>query len=417
MYIAHALFYFFLNQAQVHMASPVASHSCAVKQYAAMKKIFYFIFIFLLPNSASFAKTQDSLIHILVQRIASLQVSKDDFFLDGIFPSYISNEEYFSTRKKDNNIFYNGLITLTLKGIYNRLSKEDKIICDSIFARQKNLFAYFKNKSGRNTYNFWRTDSSFKFPYTGWVKLIKKHPSLPDDMDDTVLSLLALNADDSVAENTHLFMQDYVNNENNKVRTLLKQNQNIPAYSTWFGKKFPTVFDACVISNILYFVQYYNLKWSGADSASLQYLVNVINDSSHIKNGIEVAPYYKETSIILYHYARLMSIKPIAALENLKLQLLIDAIHQFSKSDELLEKVILSNTILKLGYQPPALSLNVNLVNKIEQDNMCFFIGNVPSYMKDAQKVLLLSNKLGLFYHYCPAYNDALLLEYLVSAE
>lgn len=365
----------------------------------------------------SIAPAQDtSLVHLLVQRIASQQVKEDEFFMRGIFPSYISNDATYSAHKKDNNIFYNGLITLTLKNIYQALSDTDKKICDTIFESQKRLFAYFKNKTGRNTYNFWRTDSLFVFPYTGWVRLIKKHPSLPDDMDDTALSLLALAADDSTASAVHALMQQYINSDDNSVRILLKQYSSIPAYSTWFGKKFPVVFDACVMSNVLGFVQHYNLQWSKADSASLQFIVSVLNNEDHITHASEVAPYYGRASIILYHISRLMAVKPIPELESIKPKLVADAVNEFAITDNILEKIILCSAISKWGYMRPQLQIPsfADLENKIEKNDMPFFIGNIPSYMKDLPKKILSKNKLGYFYHYCPAYNDALLLEYLV---
>ncbi len=356
------------------------------------------------------------LIHLLVQRIAAQQVKEDGFFMKGIFRSYISNDATFNAHKKDNNIFYNGLVSLTLKHIYAYLPVQDKLSCDSIFTGQKSLFAQFKNKKGRDTYNFWRTDSAFVFPYTAWIHLLKKNSDLPDDMDDTVLSLLALAADSTTASEVHSLMQWYVNSDTNRVRILLKQYGNIPAYSTWFGKNFPVVFDICVMSNVLSFVQSYNLEWTKADSASLQFIIRILNNNDHILHPGEVAPYYGKTSIILYHLARLMSIKPIPELEALKTKLVADAVNEFANTDNMLEKIILCSAVYKWGYIPPPVpSLSyVDLENKIEKNDLPFFIGNIPSYLQDVQKDFLLKNKLGLFYHYCPAYNDALLLEYLV---
>ena len=48
--------------------------------------------------------------------------------------------------------------------------------------------------------------------------------------------------------------------------------QDDSAYSTWFGKKFPVVFDVSVLCNVLSFIQQNNLQWTKADSASLKQL-------------------------------------------------------------------------------------------------------------------------------------------------
>ena len=60
-----------------------------------------------------------------MKRIAAQQIKQDDYFLQGIFPSYISNSETFSNRKKDNNIFFNGLIAYTLNDIKSHVSEAE----------------------------------------------------------------------------------------------------------------------------------------------------------------------------------------------------------------------------------------------------------------------------------------------------
>ena len=361
---------------------------------------------------------QDSaLINSLLARISAQQIkTKDSFFLPGIFPSYVSKYNWLFDQKKDNNIFYNALISYTLKGISHAVNPDQQAIIAQINSTSKPLYTYFKNRKGRNTYNFWRTDTSFIFPYTNWIHKIRKSVTLPDDLDDTVLSLMALESPDSVAASVHTLMKRYVNSDTNHIKTTLQPYEQIPAYSTWFGKKFPIVFDVCVLSNVLGFVQLYNLPWNKADSASLQLIVATIHNEDHLQNGLLIAPYYAKPSIILYHVARLMSIKKINELEVLKPKLLKDAEEAFQSSNNLLEKMILCSAIMKWGYKPPALSIpaNIDIDTAIEQNKLPFFIGNMPSYFPNFYKKILLKMKWGLYYHFCPAYNDALFLEYLL---
>jgi hypothetical protein len=360
---------------------------------------------------------QDSvLIHYLLERITAQQVKQDDYFLQGIFPSYISNNETFSSRKKDNNIFFNGLIAYTLNDIRPYVNDRNRLVIDVILANAKQLYPKFKNQKGRNTYNFWRTDTTYDYPYAGLLKLFGKKISLPDDMDDTVLSLLALDADDSIALNVHALMQMYVNSDTNKVRSVINVYNDLPAYSTWFGKKFPVVFDVSVLCNILSFVQTYNLRWTKADSASLAVIIKTIKNNYHINEPMYASPYYTKTSIILYHIARLMSVKKIPQLEELKVKLITDAVHEFTHSDNILEKIILNTAILKWGYIPPQIQLPTTdiIESKIEKNNFSFFVGNIPSYFQDFFRKYATKKKACLFYHYCPAYNDVLLLEFLV---
>src|SRR6266487_3270935 len=382
-----------------------------------MKKLLLIFFLIALIILSLQCVAQDSLlINYLVKRIASQQIKQDDYFLQGIFPSYISNNENFSNRKKDNNIFFNGLIAYALNDIKPHVSEQNRLIIDTILANAKQLYPKFKNQRGRDTYNFWRTDTVYDYPYASFLKLFGKKITLPDDMDDTVLSLLALDADDSIASNVHSLMQSYVSSDTNKVRSVINVYNNVPAYSTWFGKKIPVVFDVSVLCNILSFVQLYNLVWTKADSASLEVIVKTVENNYHITEPLYASPYYTKTSIILYHIARLMSIKKIPELEELRVKLITDAVNEFVRSNNLMEKIILSSAILKWGYRPPQFQLPAtdDMENKIEKNDFSFFVGNIPSYFHDFLRKYATNKKAGLFYHYCPAWNDALLLEYLI---
>ena len=169
--------------------------------------------------------------------------------------------------------------------------------------------------------------------------------------------------------------------------------------------------DVCVMSNVLSFVQAYDLTWSKADSASLDLIISSLNNKDHINNPVMIAPYYGGTSIILYHLARLMSIKPIPALERRKNSLVNDAIRQLEQTKSELEKIILSNALMK--WNSNALVPSV-ITNEIEKSDLPFFVGNIPSIFPAAFQKPFAKKGIAVYYHYCPAYNNVLLLEYLV---
>ncbi len=393
---------------------------CSIKivTLAAMKRtIFIFSFLFSFQIFTQCCIAQDSLqVIFLLSRIAEQQVKQDDYFLPGIFPSYIANHESFSGNKKDNNIFFNTLIAYTLSDIKSSVSKPNQLLIDDILAKTKPAFPKFKNQKGRDTYNFWRTDTAFEYPYTGLINPFSKDITLPDDMDDTVLSLLALDTDDSTAAKVHTLMQSFTNNGSSEFRSVIKMYSQSPAYSTWFGKKFPVVFDVSVLCNVLSFVQKFNLAWTKADSASLDVIVKTVENNYHIIQPEYASPYYPKTSIILYHIARLMSVKQIPQLEVLKVKLVTDAVNEFAHSNNIMEKIILSSAISKWGYIPPAFELTsaAEIESNIEQNDFSFFVGNIPSYFPGWLRKIATEKQKGLYYHYCPAYNDTLLLEYLV---
>jgi hypothetical protein len=358
------------------------------------------------------AAAQDSLtIDYLLDRIETQQLKRNDFFMDGVFPSYISASRKFKTRKEDNTIFYNTLVVYTLKEYRDKFSAEQKIVCDSIIARSTRALPKFKNVS-RTTYNFWRTDTSVRFPYSWWLPLFRGKTTLPDDMDDTVLGLMMLNDDDS-SEAVHGLMQSYINSKP-PLKTTYRVYAYDSAYSTWFGKKVPVVFDISVLCNVLSFVQKNNLHWTGADSASLQLIVKTIQRNDIVKHPLFVSPYYGNTSIILYHLSRLMSIKPIPELEQLKQTLISIAEQRLKSSDNIFEQVILSSSLLKWDEKPPVINLSTSDVRDIETNDLPFFIGNIPSYFKQPWKENYMALRLLMYYHYCPAWNDCLLMEYLI---
>ena len=375
------------------------------------------IVLFFLQCCSLRLTAQDSvLINLLVRRIALQQVDRDNqFFSKGNFPSYISNSANFRTTKKDNNVFFNALIHYTLSICYDFLSQQNRFNIDSVRRQSALLYPKFKNRKDRITYNFWRTDSAYVFPYTSWIHLIKKNTALPDDMDDTVLSLMAQNADTASAAAAHLVMQQYVNKQKG-AKSIEKKYRQYEAYSVWYGKDFPPVFDVCVLSNVLSFVQQYHLQWTTADSAGLQVIIQAVKSGDYQTKPLLVSPYYGNTSVILYHLARLMSIKKIPQLEELKTSLITTAVQQFAAADNSLEKIILSTAIMKWGYVPPVLNLpqEDEFLKAVEQNDLPFFIGNIPSYFPSFYKRLFTQKNWLLFYHYCPAYNDVLLLEYLL---
>ncbi len=366
-----------------------------------------FVFLLLCFYLPSYA--QDSaLIHQLLQRIASLQTNNN-------FPTYISNKKKFAVKTNDNNIFFAALLNYTLAQQRSSLSANNRLIIDSIQQKSSYLYSHFQNKKGRLSYNFWRTDTTFIFPYTWWIPLVKKNTSLPDDLDDTVLSLMAQNADSTRAAEAHAAMQAFISNKK-RAKTIHKNYRLYKTYSVWYGKNFPPVYDVCVLCNILCFVQRYHLTWTAADSAALNVIVKAIKNKDYINKPLSVSPYYGSTSLLLYHLARLMSYGKILPLEALQPQLVMMASLQFATSDNLLQKIILSSAIMQWGYAPPPMKLpeTEEAITQIENSDFPFFTGNIPSYFAPLYRYVFLQNKWLLFYHYCPAFNDALLLQYLL---
>jgi hypothetical protein len=377
---------------------------------------YLFCFLLLVNYTGSFAN-DSSLITQLLERIAFLQTKEEGIFPKGTIPSYRMYAHNKDRYKADINPFFTGLVSFSLLDIHPYLKDQQKKIANQIIHNSYPVFEKFKNKKNNYpTYNFWPTDTPQIFPNAGWMNLLDKSRSLPDDMDDTVIILMALQSNDSITRVVHKLMQKHINSNSNPVRNTFKEYRKLGAYSTWFGKKMPTEFDISVLMNVLYFVQKYDLEWSAADSASLELIIDAIETRKHIDHANYISHHYAKAAIILYHLSRLMSVKPIPALELLKPQLINQATNLFHQSGSFMEKILLSTSLLKWGAKPPEISIgpDQDLISLIEDETFSFFIANMGSIYPDQVKKFLTKSKLGTFYYYSPGYNNLLVLENLI---
>lgn len=375
--------------------------------------IFFFLFIL----AANTSRSQDTLIMTqLLSRIEALQAKESSVFPRGLFPSYRMYALNKNREKADVNIFFTGLIVMTLRDIRPQLTREQGVIADRIIRNAEPTYQKFQNRKGRPTYNFWPTDTPRIFPNAGWMNLLDKSQALPDDLDDTVIMLLAMNAPDTTAKLVHELMQGFTNNSRKKVRNTFTNYRDIGAYSTWFGRKMPVDFDVCVLANVLYFVQRYNLPWTAADSASLHLIEKVLQEKKHITDAAYVSPHYNQPPNILYHLSRLMSVKPIPSLAQYKNSLVEQTREAFVKTGNFMDEVLLGTALLRWDVAPPVIKTHLanNWEDLAENGAFSFFIANMASMLPNPLKQWMGGAGVGKFYYNCTAYQDLLLLEYLV---
>ena len=373
--------------------------------------VIFFLFTCHLSGSAN-----DSLIHRLIKRLDYLQLHHEPYFPQGLFPTYRQYSSKNNALKNDNNIFFTAIAGAALKKLKPYLEGPDQIICDSIIERIKKIAAKYKNIKGRNTYNFWPTDTIKIFPNSFlFTRFLPNDEGIADDLDDTVALLEVLNAPDSVISSVHEIMQDFSNQKSISSKTALKGYENFDSYSAWFGKKMIVEMDACILSNVLTMVQSHDLAWRKADSASVEYLVKMVKQKDYMKHPDVLAVYYKTTPIILYHLSRLMQIKRIDSLEQYKKQLIDDATQVYERSDNLMDKIILRTALLRWGISlPDEMLIAENIVTAAEKNDFNFFILNLACTLPGYLAFPLFNSGLTRYYYYCPAYNDVLLLEYLI---
>lgn len=362
------------------------------------------------------AYAADSLpVNQVLARIRHLQTTASHHFPAGIFPSY-REYNHRTVAKDDDNPFFTGLIALTLQNLRPYLSPAEQLVCDSICADAQKAYPLYRNKKGRPTYNFWRTNPTVVFPHSGWINLMNRTHALPDDIDDTNIILLASAAPADTVKMVHGLMQLHTNAGKNRKKMRYKEYEGIEAYSTWFGISFPVDIDVCVLSNVLYAFQKYGIPFSHADSASLRFICAAVDNGHYITRPSYVSPHYARTPTILYHLSRLMEAGHLAELEQRKPALAAEARRQFDAAVNPMDKIMLATVLMRWKQPVPAVTWHTEqrIFSYLENNDFAFFVASMTSILPDPFRQWVGSTGTGRFYYYCPAYNDLLLLEYLV---
>ncbi|RFS20134.1 hypothetical protein DVR12_20680 [Chitinophaga silvatica] len=350
---------------------------------------------------------EDTVTSRLLREIAAEQYQSDSFYYAGMFASHRYYGYPDGKRKHDNNVFFTGLIAMTLGEIQNELRGPDSILCLKIRKLAQQSFPHFQHKSGRQTYNFWRTNPSMVFPNSWFLNLFRKWHSLPDDIDDTSILLLAMEADSTTALAAKELMEQHANTVNYGIKNTFKKYRGIPAYSTWFGKNMPIDFDACVLSNTLYFMHTYNMANSKADNATVQLLDAFIRHREYLSDPAYISPHYARSPVLIYHFARLIGKYPDAVLIQHREQLAKDAQMLLKESRDEMDKIILSTSLMWLGEEAPVIDIKKIDVN----GDFVFFVAGFNSLLPDPYKKFFSGYHLISYYYRCPTYNKVLMLQ------
>lgn len=344
----------------------------------------------------------------LLREIAAEQIAEDSFYYAGMFKSYRYYGNLNGKMKEDNNVFFTGLIAFTLTELQNRFHGEDSLLCQQILRNARSSFRHFRN-ARRATYNFWKTNPGIVFPNSRFLGLFKKWHTLPDDIDDTVILLMGMEASDSMAHAVKLLMEQHANTTRYRIRNTFPKYRHIPAYSTWFGRSMPIDFDFCVLTNALYFSHAYGMANGRSDSASVALLDSFIRHREYVTHPNYISPHYGRTPVLIYHIARLMGAFPIASLERHRGQLISDARAALLLAQDPMDKVILSTALIWLGgVGPEELSL------KDAGGDFVFFKAGFNSLLPDPYKKMFSGYHVVTYYYQCPAYNKLLMLQYLM---
>jgi hypothetical protein len=369
------------------------------------------------------------LIRRLIDRIGAQQVTRDGFYFHGAFPTLRAWAATPANLKADNSIFFTGLIVFTLHQLEPYLQGEERVLCDSIVQRGIRSYVHYRNRKGGPSYNFWPSDRAVFFPNSTLLDHFKDSKQITDDLDDTGILYLGSGTPDSTARRLKVMMGAHANGHTEaeargqtgegapgpvkRITNSYRATRDLPAYSAWFGVKTPIEFDAGVFANVLYWIYACGLTTDVHDSASVLFLRYILAKRKYWTDAAYASSYYPRTPVLIYHLARLLGRFPLDTLMSFKPRLEADARKALKASQDGMDRVILATSLIRLGDSTDLPDFSAT-VEDVEQDPFVFYIANISCLFPNPIRRIFLHNPLCIFHFYAPAYNDALLLEYLV---
>jgi hypothetical protein len=386
-----------------------------------MKKaaIVFWICIYLAQLGESGAQAPD-MISQLLDDISKMQVSAagDKDFFYGMFPSYRQCGGAPHRYRPDNNIFFTAVAAFALQQIQPELDAKGKQLIDNILSKARSAYPYYRNQYGLPYYGFWPTNGSI-MPHTLLFQYLKPVFGQGEDADDSVMILMT----DSGTEKDKLQLRSRMEQLANgapgrQITSVDKKYRAEQAYSTYLGDRMPVDFDFGVHCNLLYFTMQNGWKLNTQDSATIRLISAMVRERDYLSNPIFISPYYVKSPILIYHIARLMGTFKVPQLEPYRQQLISDARALIPICHNIMDKIILCTSLLRLGADAPVIEINnISDFETSNQQQFVFFQARAAFSYPPVFKRIFLHWSYIYYYFYCPAYNKILFLEYLVNSQ
>jgi hypothetical protein len=379
-----------------------------------MKKLFSLFLILMFYAGCLFAQNDTALITAIIKNIEAAQLKQDAEFYTGMFAGYRQCDGIPHNYQPDNNIFFTAITAFTLKNIAPQLNNDNKTTALQIIKTSAKAYPHYKNRNGKPFYSFWPSNASI-LPHAYFINRLNGVLAQGDDADDSAMILLS--SDDNETDNKALKEKliQVSNLKKRKINTTFKKYRNIPAYSTYLGEKMHPDFDFAVQCNILYFNFDKKQPLVKEDSATILLLSEIIRNREYMKRAVYVSPSYAKPAVLIYHVSRLIGAFNIAELNLYREQLIADAYRLLYKATNIMDRIILRTSLLRLGAEVTDLTINsIADFEKTDQDEFVFFQARAAFGQPTPIKQIFLHWNYLIYSFYCPAYNKALWLEYLV---
>jgi len=369
----------------------------------------------LLINAGNvFAQQDTALITAILKDIEALQFKQDGEFYKGMFPSYRQCAGFPHNYQPDNNIFFSAITAFTLKNIIPFLPGSNKPAASQIIQNTATAYPHYRNPNGKPYYSFWPVNARI-LPHSYFINRFNGIFAQGDDADDSVMILLASENSDSDNKALKERLIQVSNLKKRKINSTFKKYRQIPAYSTYLGDKMHPDFDFAVQCNILYFNFEKKMPLVKEDSATIFLLSEILKNREYMKRPVYISPSYVHAPVLVYHISRLMGAFKIQALEPHKEQLIADAYRLLGKATNIMDRIILRTALLRLGARAPELAISsLADFEKTDHQEFVFFQARAAFGQPTPIKQVFLHWNYLIYSFYCPTYNKALWLEYLV---
>ncbi len=119
--------------------------------------------------------------------------------------------------------------------------------------------------------------------------------------------------------------------------------------------------DLVVISNILIFNATYDLGLAEEDKASLLLIEKAVLSGDYARKKWSLAAWYPSLAVILYSLADLVLLDYYKGMEKLKAKLIHDLEHLKLREDQLMERLLVDSSLMKLGKAAQNIRASDNL--------------------------------------------------------
>ena len=212
------------------------------------------------------------------------------------------------------------------------------------------------------------------------------------------------NPEDALWLKKHI--DEYANGSRAWVTNCPEEYRELRAWCTFFCRDMPLGFDACVISNILFFNRLYGFEVNFREQDSIRFLKIMLENRDHLRRPPEVAPYYPEPATILFHLARLTSTFEIEGLSEKRRQMEREIEKMLQNPLRKTERMLLEIAWMRLSASPPP-----KFSGKDRKEEFAFFVLPLTQEYEGGFLRWLARKRITHIRFGCPAHDMALEIE------